>query len=67
MNEIISEFEQPGVGPIRQARPAARFSKTPAEKPRPAPELGQHNNEILSELGFTQAEIDNLSESKIIG
>ena len=66
-NEIISEFEQPGVGPIRQARPAARFSKTPAEKPRPAPELGQHNNEILSELGFTKAEIDNLSESKIIG
>ena len=66
-NEIISELEQPGVGPIRQARPAARFSKTPAEKPRPAPELGQHNNEILSELGFTQAEIDNLSETKIIG
>ena len=65
-NEIISELEQPGVGRIRQARPAARFSGTPAEKPRPAPSLGEHNVEILSEIGFTKEEIDNLLASKTI-
>ncbi|MBT7731583.1 MAG: CoA transferase, partial [Rhodospirillaceae bacterium] len=65
-NEIISELEQPGVGRIRQARPAARFSGTPAKKPRPAPSLGEHNVEVLSEIGFTKEEIDNLLASKII-
>ena len=65
-NEIISELEQPGVGRIRQARPAARFSGTPAKKPRPAPSLGEHNVEVLSEIGFTKEEIDNLLASKTI-
>ena len=65
-NQIISEFEQPGVGTVRQARPAARFSKTPAMKPRPAPGLGEHNKQILSEVGFTNDEIDNFLKTKVI-
>ena len=65
-NQIISEFEQPGVGTVRQARPAARFSKTPAMKPRPAPGLGEHNNQILSEVGFTNDEIDNFLKTRVI-
>ena len=65
-NQIISEFEQPGVGTVRQARPAARFSKTPALKPRPAPGLGEHNRQILSEVGFTNDEIDNFLKIKVI-
>jgi crotonobetainyl-CoA:carnitine CoA-transferase CaiB-like acyl-CoA transferase len=65
-NQIISEFEQPGVGTVRQARPAARFSKTPAMKPRPAPGLGEHNKQILSEVGFTNDEIDNFLKTQVI-
>ena len=65
-NQIISEFKQPGVGTVRQARPAARFSKTPALKPRPAPGLGEHNRQILSEVGFTNDEIDNFLKIKVI-
>ena len=65
-NQIISEFEQPGVGTVRQARPAARFSKTPAMKPRPAPGLGEHNKQILSEVGFTNDEIDNFLKTRVI-
>ena len=65
-NKIISEFEQPGVGTVRQARPAARFSKTPAMKPRPAPGLGEHNKQILSEVGFTNDEIDNFLKTQVI-
>jgi formyl-CoA transferase len=35
-------------------------AKTPAKR---APELGEHNDEVLKELGFTAAEIDSLHAS----
>ncbi len=42
-----------------------KFSKTPANIKR-APKLGEHNNEILSNLGYTKDEIDNLKDDKVI-
>jgi crotonobetainyl-CoA:carnitine CoA-transferase CaiB-like acyl-CoA transferase len=33
----------------------------------PAPTLGQHNTEILTELGMSAEEIANLEESGVIG
>jgi crotonobetainyl-CoA:carnitine CoA-transferase CaiB-like acyl-CoA transferase len=41
------------------------FSETPA-RIGIAPELGAHNDEILAELGYTPAQIDDLRERKII-
>ncbi|MFO7161782.1 MAG: CoA transferase [Mycolicibacterium hassiacum] len=34
---------------------------------RPAPLLGEHNREVLTELGFTDAEITDLQERGVIG
>ena len=42
-----------------------KFSKTPANIKR-APKLGEHNKEILSNLGYNNDQIKNLSEEKII-
>jgi crotonobetainyl-CoA:carnitine CoA-transferase CaiB-like acyl-CoA transferase len=41
------------------------FSETPA-RIGVAPELGAHNDEILAELGYTPAQLDDLRERKII-
>ena len=54
------------VGPIRQARPAARFDKTPANTPRPAPILGEHSKTILTELGYSDPEISAMATNKIV-
>ena len=65
-NSIVSVIEQPGVGAIRQARPAARFSGTPATDPSPAPALGQDSAMILREIGYTETEIGALQQSGVI-
>ncbi|MDA1076203.1 MAG: CoA transferase [Proteobacteria bacterium] len=58
-NETIAIYEFEGHGQIRQARPAARFTGTPADVRAPAPLLGQHNAEVLRDLGYSD---DALSE-----
>ena len=39
------------VDDVPQPSPAPRFSGTPAAVDRPAPEAGEHTDEILAELG----------------
>ena len=59
-NDLIVELDHPVAGKIRQTRQAARFSKSITEPGRGAPQLGEHNNEILSELGLSESEIESL-------
>jgi crotonobetainyl-CoA:carnitine CoA-transferase CaiB-like acyl-CoA transferase len=51
-NGLLEEHEHPVAGLVRMPRPAARFSGTPSAAGRPAPQLGQHTDEILAELGL---------------
>lgn len=55
VNGTIEEHEHPVAGAIRQPRPAARFDRTPSGMQRHAPTLGQHNAELLAEMGFDPA------------
>jgi crotonobetainyl-CoA:carnitine CoA-transferase CaiB-like acyl-CoA transferase len=63
---LIREFDHPGIGRVRQPKPAAEFSATPAESPSPAPKIGEHGRAILGELGYAEAEIDRLSQGKVV-
>lgn len=66
-NDSIQRIEYPGFGEVRQARPAARFDKTPAEISGPGPRLGQHSRAILAGLGYSSDEIDALiAEQKVL-
>ncbi|MGH6916679.1 MAG: CoA transferase, partial [Geminicoccaceae bacterium] len=44
-----------------------RLSGTPGALRAPAPELGQHNAEILRALGYTDGEIARLTETGVLG
>jgi len=65
-NELIVEFDHPHGGRMRQPRPAARFSNTPAEIRRPAPLLGEHSDEVLREIGLSNTELAALRSSGTI-
>jgi crotonobetainyl-CoA:carnitine CoA-transferase CaiB-like acyl-CoA transferase len=62
-NRLIETIDQPGLGAIRQSRPAARFERTPAAIQGPAPRLGEHTEQILEEIGLARAEIAELIAS----
>ena len=46
-NGTLFEYDHPKAGRLRQARNPAQFYGTPAQNTRPAPELGEHTEEVL--------------------
>jgi crotonobetainyl-CoA:carnitine CoA-transferase CaiB-like acyl-CoA transferase len=63
---LISEFDHPGIGRVRQPKPAAEFSATPVRAPSPAPTVGEHGRQILEELGYEAEEIARLGEGNVV-
>lgn len=65
-NELIFQYEHPGLGQIRQPRPGAKFSRSDIRKEAIAPYLGEHTDEVLADLGFSQEAIASLIESGVV-
>ncbi len=66
-SEVIIETEHPVAGKLRQTRTPARFEGTETGDYRGAPRLGEHNHEVLTELGYSSADIESFSESGALG
>ena len=65
-NDYFSDWDHPTYGPIRLLNNPIKLSETPAENRCKAPELGEHSDEILTELGYSQEEIEELRKTGII-
>jgi crotonobetainyl-CoA:carnitine CoA-transferase CaiB-like acyl-CoA transferase len=57
---IVHESVHPHAGPFTSVGWAAPVSGQPFSIEHPAPLLGEHTDEILSEIGFTASEIEKL-------
>jgi crotonobetainyl-CoA:carnitine CoA-transferase CaiB-like acyl-CoA transferase len=64
-NGYLATAERPDGAQQVVAAPV-RFSATPAEPPAFAPELGQHTEEVLLELGYSWADISALGEAGVV-
>jgi crotonobetainyl-CoA:carnitine CoA-transferase CaiB-like acyl-CoA transferase len=65
-NGTVEELDHPVLGRIRQPNPPARFAGRRVGELRPAPSLGEHDAEILGELGFSTAAIAELRRAGVI-
>jgi crotonobetainyl-CoA:carnitine CoA-transferase CaiB-like acyl-CoA transferase len=57
---MVVELEHPRAGRTRALGLPVKLSATPGKVARPAPLLGQHTREVLSEYGFTSREVEDL-------
>ena len=66
-NGYVTAFEHPAFGPTQVVGLPVRLSETPGSIRLPAPEFGQHTEEILTEvLGYSWEEIGRLREEEVI-
>jgi alpha-methylacyl-CoA racemase len=54
------------VAGVVQPGPAPRFDRSVPDHPRPAPAVGAHTAEVLTECGFVEADIDSLRLAGVI-
>ena len=66
-NDYIIEVDHPTRGRMPVVGAPWRFSETPVEVAATAPELGQHTEEILQELGYSWEQIGVLREQDVLG
>ena len=64
--QMLVETTHPKAGRVRQIGVPIKFSETPGEIRRPAPEIGEHTEEILGQLGYALEEIDRLRRTGVI-
>ncbi len=64
---LLQELEYPASKkPVPVSHPALRLSATPAELRHRAPTLSEHTDDVLSELGFSQEEIQTFRQTGAI-
>jgi crotonobetainyl-CoA:carnitine CoA-transferase CaiB-like acyl-CoA transferase len=59
-------LKHPDLGEIRVVNQAVGLSRTPATMASATPEIGQHTDEVLAEVGYSAADITALRGNKVI-
>ncbi len=64
--KAAAEVKHPKLGAFRVVNQAATLSRTPASMASATPELGEHTDEVLAELGYAPAQIEGLRARKAV-
>ena len=63
---MVMEVEHPGHGLVRMLGFPMKFAAAPCSVRRPAPGLGEHSDEVLTEIGFNAEERAALRAARVI-
>ena len=64
--QMLPEVEHLGMGRLRQVGIPIKLSHTPGQIRTTAPELGEHNAQLLAECGISEEELARLQEQGVI-
>jgi crotonobetainyl-CoA:carnitine CoA-transferase CaiB-like acyl-CoA transferase len=64
--QMVVDLVHPGAGPIKALGVPVKLSETPGAVERPAPLVGQHTEEILTELAYGEGEQQKLRERGVV-
>ncbi|MFC2040879.1 CaiB/BaiF CoA transferase family protein [Chloroflexota bacterium] len=65
-NDFFAEILHPVAGQMKFVTTPVKFRQNPASVRTPAPEVGQHTEEILLDLGYSWDDISRLKEQGVI-
>lgn len=65
-NGFFASVNHPAAGQLKLVTTPVKFHQNPAELKTPAPELGQHTEEILLDLGYNWDDITRLKDDGVI-
>jgi crotonobetainyl-CoA:carnitine CoA-transferase CaiB-like acyl-CoA transferase len=60
---MVTEVDQPGIGPVRQLAPPIVIDGERPSRREPAPGFGEHTDAVLTELGYDEQAIATLREN----
>jgi len=63
--KVVVDVEYPGLGKIKMFNNPVKFSEFEIDVTRP-PKLGEHTDEILKSLGYSDEEIQELKNEKVV-
>jgi formyl-CoA transferase len=63
---MAADVRSPKLGDLKVVRNAVSLSRTPHRIAASTPERGEHNDEVLREVGYSDAEIASLRERKVV-
>jgi crotonobetainyl-CoA:carnitine CoA-transferase CaiB-like acyl-CoA transferase len=66
-NAMLDTLDHPAHGPLKIVAAGVNLSATPAAIRTPAPEFGQHTEEVLLEAGYTWEDIEKLRDAGVTG
>jgi formyl-CoA transferase len=64
--DMVVDLVHPSAGPIKALGVPVKLSDTPGAVDRPAPRLGQDNADVLTELGYSEAEQRDLTAKRVV-
>lgn len=64
--DMIVSTDHPIAGQVKTIGHPVKFSETPGGVKRPAPLMGQHTAEVLSEIGYSESEIALMAAAGVI-
>ena len=64
---ISTEVDSFNIGRIKLQGLPFQFSRTPGKLDLPAPAHGEHTDEVLNELGYSQVQIEDFRSRNVVG
>ena len=62
----FSNIKVDGIGDVELFNTTAKFAKTPGKAENPPPKLSEHTSEILGDIGYSDSDMKELKDKKII-